>query len=568
MPFIKTFLFIICFGLSFQIQLQIKEERNTTASDVLIEVDSSKAEQFFIEKNWDSTIVYTAKVLTIAKKQNVLDRFHYIRGFSFMKKRLYDEAENEYSHVSKDFSSYYRIIRNLGGIALEQNKYKEAICYFESLRDYPNYKLIKSSVLHDLGLSYFHLAKFKAAEKYLLESNTLQEKEQDTSLLIGSYTDIANLYYEQYKDDLAIPYFEKAYQLSKKIKSFKLKRKTSLNMAVVEENRKDLKKALVYRKEYEKWKDSLNDQSKVWAIAQIEKRHAVDQKQKHIKILKSENEIKVIQRNGFIFSSVILLLFLSAGIYFYDQKNKNNKIILAQKEELDGLNATKDKLFSIISHDLRSSVNVLQKGNTKLLKDIDKQNYTAVKKTVLKNSSIANSTYNLLENLLQWATIQTHKLYFAIESIDLYTVLQQLEYNYKPLFENKSLIFENKIPKAVFVLADLDSLKIIIRNLLDNAIKFSEENDTISIYTYAKNDKQYLVIEDTGIGMSQETKEALLKEGTHLNKKKDQKGIGTGLGIQLCKSMIKKNKGELLIESKEGIGTKMIITLPKSQQYG
>ena len=106
-------------------------------------------------------------------------------------------------------------------------------------------------------------------------------------------------------------------------------------------------------------------------------------------------------------------------------------------------------------------------------------------------------------------------------------------------------------------------------NLLDNAIKFSKETGIISVYLYKEEDGfYYFVIEDTGIGMSKETQEALLKEGVLLNKKKNQKGLGTGLGIQLCKSMIKRNKGRLLIESTEGIGTKMIIALPKLVQNG
>jgi signal transduction histidine kinase len=160
-------------------------------------------------------------------------------------------------------------------------------------------------------------------------------------------------------------------------------------------------------------------------------------------------------------------------------------------------------------------------------------------------------------------------LYFYIESVHLYSVIQQIEYNYKPLFENKNLVFTNTIPKATQVLADLNSLKIILRNLLDNAIKFSNENGKISAYIDDKSDAfLYLIIEDTGIGMNEETRISLLKEGNLLNKKKNQKGIGTGLGLQLCKSMIQKNKGIFTIESTENSGTKMIIGLPKHKSNG
>ncbi len=534
------------------------------------EKDFDKSQYFFLNKNWDSTLVYSSRALDQVKDLELLDYCHYMRGYSFMMKKLFNEAKKEYGLVSQDFRFYYKITRNLGGIALEQDKYDEAISYFNELEKLSNdddYDFVRSTVIHDLGLCYFHLSQFDEAEKYLLRSIRLQKN--DTLLLIGSYMDVANLYYEQYKDDVAIPYFEKAYSLAKKTKDFELRKNATLNMAVVEENRKNLLKSLAYRKEYEIWKDSLNDQNKVWAIAEIEKKHALERKQKQIGLLESENKIKISQRNGFVVSSILLLLLLGAGIYFYAQKSKTNKIILLQKEELDKLNATKNKLFSIVSHDLRSSVSAFRNSNYKLLKGITNRDYETLVPIVHKNASIATSTYNLLENLLHWATLQTHQLYFNMESIDLFSVVRQVEYDYMPLFENKKIHFENKIVKSIFVLVDMDSLKIIIRNLFDNAIKFSNEKDTVSVYTYSLNDDfQCLVIEDTGMGMNEETRKGLLREDAVLNKKKNQKGIGTGLGIQLCKSMIGKNKGKLTIESIEGLGTKMIITLQKNISNG
>jgi tetratricopeptide (TPR) repeat protein len=112
-----------------------------------------------------------------------------------------------------------------------------------------------------------HLKEFKKAEHYLLQSIKLEEKQNDSSILVGSYGDIATLYYDQYKDNLAIPYFEKAYHLSKKVKNYQLKQNAALNMAVVEKNRNHFAKALIYREEYDQWKDSLNNQNKIWEVA-------------------------------------------------------------------------------------------------------------------------------------------------------------------------------------------------------------------------------------------------------------------------------------------------------------
>ncbi|MEZ0130986.1 sensor histidine kinase [Flavobacterium sp. LBUM151] len=381
--------------------------------------------------------------------------------------------------------------------------------------------------------------------------------------------DIATLYYVQYKDSEAIPYFEKAYHLSKKVNSFDLKRVATLNMAVVEENRKKFPLALEYRKEFEQWKDSLNDQNKVWEIAEVEKKFAVKQKQKEVDVLAAENKVKIAERNGFIISSVLLLVLFGTGVYFYRQKIKNNKIILAQKNELDELNATKDKLFSIVSHDLRSSVNALKSSNGKLMENLENKNFTELDVLLHNNSTIANGAYNLLDNLLNWALLQTKQAYFYQESLHLATIVQHVEYNYKPLMLNENINFKSDVSKTDYVSADMDSLKIIIRNMLDNAIKFSKENGTISIYSRPSSEEFcYLVIEDTGLGMNEATRQELLKETVLLSKKKNDDIIGTGLGMQLCKSLIRKNGGKLEIESEENVGTKIIIILPKFKNHG
>ncbi|WP_196888026.1 tetratricopeptide repeat-containing sensor histidine kinase [Aureivirga sp. CE67] len=488
-----------------------------------------------------------------------------------MRKKLFNEAILEYNLVSENFPEYSKILLNLGGIALEQNKYKKAISYylkFESLAKKQNpkyYKSVESSFIHDLGLSYFHLSEFTNAEKYLLKSHSIQNQKQDTSVLIRTSTDLGNLYYEQYKDNLAIPYFLKAYNLAKNFHNLNLKMNTALNMAVVEENRKDFQKAIFYRKKFEIWKDSINDQNKVWEIASLEKKHAIAEKQKEIQLLELENQIKNSEKNKLILISILLLIVLTTILIFYIQKSKINKIISIQKEALNKSNNTKDKLLSVLSHDLRTSVNTLQEENSKLLENLNEKNYQIVKEIALKNSAISSSTYSLLDNLLHWISLQNDQLYFHIDSVDLYSVTKQIEYYYTPFFTNKNISFENLIPKANFIYADLDSLKIILRNLLDNALKFTNTYGKITIKTYSsENDNfQYLVIEDSGVGISEEKIDQLLKDTNSLQKKGNQKGIGTGLGIQLCKSMTKKNQGIFKIESVENEGTKMIVGFKK-----
>ena len=537
------------------------------------ESDFLKAQSFFLEKNLDSTLVYSMRQLSLGEQSvEIQDYCHFFRGYSFIEKKLFDEAEKELKTVSRNFYFYNSVIKLLGEIALEKDNFKQAISYLKKIEGLKNpliYGIKKSSISQNLGISYLHLGEFENAESYLIESAAMQKSDGDTIKLIDTYGDIANLYYAQYKDELAIPYFVKAYELAKKTNNFDLKRRTAGNMAVVEENRKDFKKALVYRKEFGQWKDSLNDQSKIWAVAQLEKEFAVKQKQKEVSLLQAENKLKEAQRNRFLWAAIVLLVLFLVVAYFYREKAKTNSIISAQKQALDELNATKDKLFSIVSHDLRSSVNALKSSNAKLFENFETQNYEEVDTLLRQNGAIANGTYNLLDNLLHWALQQTGQGYFEITSMRLFFIIEQMAYNYAPIMTEKGIAFENKVSKKDQIDADQESLKIILRNLLDNAIKFTEATGAITIYSQSTNDDYCeLIVEDTGAGMKESTRLELLKDTALLTKKEHEETIGTGLGLQLCKSMIKKNNGMFDIESELGKGTKMIVSLPKTRGNG
>lgn len=532
-----------------------------------------KARAFFFKRNWDSTLIYTAKQLNQSNNNIELTNYsHFLRGFSFKYKNLYTEAEKEFSNIPSDFEFSPHIKMLLGEIALEQGSFNEAITYFKQIESYTTSQYLglqKSNIDHNLGIGYLHLEQYEKAEPYLLESVTLYKQQKDTLGLIRAYGNIANLYYGQYKDDLAIPYFINAYQLSKHIKNYDIKVNTSFNMAIVEENRNNLPLSLTYRKEYEKWKDSLNDQNKIYAVAQLEKQIAVEQKQKEVSLLEAENKVKEAQKNGLLYSSIILLVLLGTSIYFYREKVKTNKIIISQKENLDELNATKDKLFSIVSHDLRSSVQALKTSNKTLANNLEAKNIEKLNTLLHTNSAIVNGAYNLLDNLLNWALLQTKQSYFEITSLRLYTIVEHVAHNYKALLQEKNIDFKNTVLKNDKVYADQESLKIILRNIIDNAIKFSNSQGTIHIYTqHTQEGFCDLIIEDTGMGMSEATRQNLLQEHIITSGKEHKDIIGSGLGMQLCKSMIQKNNGKFFIESELGKGTKMIVSLSETLSHG
>lgn len=528
----------------------------------------NRAQFYFLKKNWDSTLVYSMKQINSNFNKELTDYCHYFRANAFYYKNLYKESKKELLLISNSKEIYPLKKIMLGKNSIELGLFNEAILHYkeiESISKKESKLYSLGDIYEGIGVAYLFLNEYKKSEKYLNKNLLIREKEGNFESIYSSHNIIANLYYMQEKNEEANIYFKKAYLAAQNLNDFEKKSIVAKNISIIEEDFGNLNKALIYRKEYEQWKDSLYNQNKIWAVAEYEKKYAVAQKQKQISVLKVENELKNTQRNTMFFSTIGLLLLLTGGVYVYGQKVKNAKIILSQKEKLDELNATKDQLFSIVSHDLRSSVNALKTSNTKLTSSLESKNYDELDKLLHQNSAIANGAYSLLDNLLHWALLQTQQLYFHKDSVHLFSIVQQIEYSYKPLLLEKTIAFENEVSKNCYIFVDLDSLKIILRNLLDNAIKFSPENSKIRFYSLdTPSEFHQFIIEDQGIGMRPETIAELLQENELLAKKSNSEIIGTGLGMQLCKQMIKKNGGTLAIESELNKGTKMILSFPKT----
>lgn len=532
----------------------------------------TKATLFFLQENWDSTLIYSMRQLHQSPNNKLAPYCYYFRGVCFWRKQLPDRALIEFREIEPTFPFYYRVTKQLGDISLEKRNFKRARQYYDAIiRKYLSVEseLENGQLYHNIGICYFHLDEFESAERNLHLAEAILQKYDDKKGLISTYIDLGNVYYAQYKDPLAISFFGKAYKLSAAVSDFELKQNTALNMAVVEENRNSINQALRYRKEYESWTDSLNNQNKVWALAEQEKKFAVAQKEKELAVLTSKNEKKDAERNMYVLSSVLLFILLVVGVYFYRQKVKNAAIVQLQKNKLDQLNATKDQLFSIVSHDMRSSVQVLKATNSDLLNSLETGDFSDLGHQLRQNNAVANSAYNLLDNLLHWSLLQTEQGYFYPEPFDLCTIVEQVIYNYKPLMAIKNITYQQRIDRGKLVLADTESFKLILRNLVDNSIKFTPKNGEISIYVrQTATDYYEMVIEDTGVGISQASITELIKENVLLSKKKHEDILGTGLGLQLCKSMIRKNNGLFAIESTEQVGTKMIVSLLKVNHYG
>lgn len=233
------------------------------------------------------------------------------------------------------------------------------------------------------------------------------------------------------------------------------------------------------------------------------------------------------------------------------------------RKELKMINADKDKFFSIIAHDLKSPFTAFL-GTTSMLAE-DYKEFTDPERQELINSinSTAKNIYGLLDNLLDWAQIQTGKMDFELMEINISELLNSAIELLSPLATAKKIKIENQISSFTEIICDPNMFSTIIRNLFSNAIKFTEEKGTITFSDEFVGDKYIFTVKDTGIGMDKEQIQEIMENSNHKTTLGTNKEKGTGLGLKLTKELVAKHSGTLEINSTPGKGTLFVITIPQ-----
>ncbi len=241
-------------------------------------------------------------------------------------------------------------------------------------------------------------------------------------------------------------------------------------------------------------------------------------------------------------------------------KERTNEINL-QKKELSSLNKAKDKMFSIIGHDLRGPLGSLY---TSLDMITDKQfDFSSQEKDkILKSlSEGTKSAFALVENLLNWSQSQRNTIPFAPDFIPLHQVIQTTFNLLQTTANNKNIKLESTISDDVVVYADKNMMKTIFRNLVSNAIKFSNEKGNIEISSNKKDKQVEIKVKDFGVGIPKENLKKILDPLEHVTTGGTKKEKGSGLGLTLCKELVERNNGAIRVESELGKGSTFIVTL-------
>jgi signal transduction histidine kinase len=237
-----------------------------------------------------------------------------------------------------------------------------------------------------------------------------------------------------------------------------------------------------------------------------------------------------------------------------------NTSILEQTEKLNQLNTVKDRFFSIISHDLRNNLTTM-----KLYFDlISHPEYEeSDNKEITKNiSGSVENTIDLLENLLIWASAQIKGVPIHIQKLNIHSITQENINLLNSASSQKHIEIMNEINENVTAYGDMDMIRLVLRNLIANAIKFTSENGIIKIKSDVNNNVCQISIIDNGVGISKSSMERLFNQHLNPTTKGTGNEKGTGLGLILCKDFIERNNGKIWVESEEGKGSTFTFELP------
>ena len=239
----------------------------------------------------------------------------------------------------------------------------------------------------------------------------------------------------------------------------------------------------------------------------------------------------------------------------------NNQVSLLQKQtgELKELNGVKDKLFSIISHDLRTPIYSLRN----LFINMEKYDLPGQEIKLLLPEIVTDLTYttNLMENLLQWARSQMSGSQVNMQLIEVAELIDEVKKLLRLQAQAKNVYLNTKIEETVYIFADKDMMNLVLRNLVSNAIKFTPEEGEICIGASQTAEGIELFVQDTGTGITEDSLARLFGDDFYTTKGTSNES-GTGLGLILCKEFLRKNGGDISVQSQLGKGSRFTCSLP------
>ncbi len=485
------------------------------------------------------------------------------------------------------------IINNIGHVNFRKKNYDRALEFFYQAYEHNkrnNDLRGESSSLSNIGLVYHVRGDYAKGLEYHLQAYELGRDLNDKFGLVNTLRNISESYLKLNRDVNATNYAIISLQLAKELNSITEELNTTELLARIYEKRGLYNDASNFYKIVSSLKDSVFNVQSAEAIGKIQVAYQIDNQIKENEFLRKEqtaNFQKIrIQRLSLILSVLLLCLVIVLMVliivanrrikYAVGELTRKNDEVTSQKEtiqqkvkaldeknsELQSSNSIKNKLISVIAHDLKNPFNSITGYSELLVSNPESYTSDEVDKflRIIHDSAVKGNM--LLDNLLQWSQLQTRAIQFLPLEHPLSRLVNDELFYATPKAKEKGIVILNEIPEEIVVYADSNMLKTVIRNLISNALKFTPDKG--EIFIKAKQEKTFILISvsDTGMGIEPHIKEKLFTGEAGITTASTSGEKGTGLGLMICRDFIEKHGGEIWVESKPENGATFFFRLP------
>jgi signal transduction histidine kinase len=521
--------------------------------------------------------------LGIARMENNLGNVSHDMG------RL-DDAEK---HYQKAYGIYKKngmsteecgALGNIGMILYERELYDSALTYFMGVMEKldpdsigsTQQHYILSGVYNNAALAYIELGQQELALEYFRKGLGLATRDNDELTEGSVYVNLGSLFGDMNNQDSALYYLHRALQIAQQ-RGFR-----SLEMEAYEELAKFHAKQGSYASAYNwmvkydtLYKTLFNEQQSE-QIMQLRSRYEQEISEQEILQLQSETQVqKMLNKLFAIFIVIIIALVIVIAVNLRSKKRTN--LMLAERNlqisnaiqklsesenELQKLNKSKDRIFSVVAHDLRNPVAAVTGFSELLYDNFDQFPVETQKEYLLQILQGTQRLQNMLENLLIWARSQMKAVKYEPETIRIHDLLEDCIREVKPNLDHKKVNCQLNVDTACEVFADKAMMHTVFRNLIINAIKFSFPGGTIRITSEDFKTGSHLRVSDEGIGIQPEIQAKLFTAYEVVSTPGTTGEQGSGLGLVICKEFLERNRGQIRVESEPGQGSTFIVTLP------
>lgn len=499
---------------------------------------------------------------------------HYARGDTATMWRLYRPALTLAYYKGVQPATQVALFGNVGVLLLNMHRNRQALRYLHhALLMARRSGNVQAQALYmaNLGSYYQSVKQYPTAEGLIRNAIGLARRLHNSRVEASILLQLSHVLLARHRPAEAEVYATQALELARTHRHFSYLLDAYGTLARIAAAQGHFARGYAWQQRYQAFNDTLNDHDRLVTLAALQQRYETQDKEQQIARLTANEELQHLLNRQLITTVVILAVGLAAFTFIYLQLRRsraalssNHQALQETTAELQRMAASKDRLYSIVAHDLRGPVTSFS-GVTKLiefyLNNGDEEGLRRLPELVHQTTTSIN---HLLDNLLNWAVNQNGELAFQPESLVVAELLVEIRELYQTTAQAKQLQLLTDCPPQLLVCADHNMARTILRNVVGNALRFAPVGSTVRLHAHPGATPRAVVLActDTGPGMTPEQVTALIDPRTAPVPPRRQARNGTGLGLVLCRAFVARHNGALRIHSAPGQGTTVEIELP------